>query len=116
MRRCRYVGLFPLLMRVLPADSPQLGALLAQLASPRELWTPHGLRSLSAASSLHNQPNTEHDAPYWRAPIWININYLALAALKHYSLVPPPSPSTVFKPADLLLTWWVRPAFTSLTL
>ena len=52
MRRRRYVGLFPLLMRVLPADSPQLGALLAQLASRRELWTPHGLRSLSAASTL----------------------------------------------------------------
>jgi mannosyl-oligosaccharide glucosidase len=79
------VGLFPLLMRVLPADSPQLAALLAQLRSPQQLWTPHGLRSLSASAALYNQSNTQHDAPYWRAPIWLNINYLALAALRHYS-------------------------------
>ena len=81
----RYVGLFPLLMRMLPADSPQLAALLGQLRSPQQLWTPHGLRSLSAAAALYNQSNTQHDAPYWRAPIWLNINYLALAALRHYS-------------------------------
>lgn len=83
----RYVGLFPLLMRMLPANSHQLAAMLAQLRDPEQLWTDYGLRSLSRTSSLYNQYNTEHDAPYWRAPIWLNINYLALAALKHYSRV-----------------------------
>ncbi|CAL8462054.1 g1585 [Coccomyxa elongata] len=83
-----YVGLFPLLLRMLPADSPQLSAMLAQLRDPDHLWTDAGLRSLSRASSLYNKYNTQHDAPYWRAPIWMNVNYLALAALKHYSQVP----------------------------
>lgn len=83
----RYVGLFPLLMRMLPPGSPRLDAVLSQLRSEAELWTPYGLRSLSAASSIYNQSNTEHDAPYWRAPVWLNVNYLALASLKHYSQV-----------------------------
>lgn len=43
----RYVGLFPLLLRMLPADSAQLSAMLAQLRDPDHLWTDAGLRSLS---------------------------------------------------------------------
>ncbi|CAL5220064.1 g2015 [Coccomyxa viridis] len=83
-----YVGLFPMLVRMLPADSSELGGLLKGMADPGQLWTQHGLRSLSKNSSIYNQYNTEHDAPYWRAPIWLNINFLALSALKHYSQVP----------------------------
>lgn len=80
-----YVSLFPLLMWVLPPDSPELGRQLELLQDPNLLWTDYGLRSLASTSSLYKQYNTAHDPPYWRGRIWININYLALRALHHYS-------------------------------
>lgn len=39
-----YVSLFPLLMRLLPTDSSQLGQLLEQLQDRQLLWTSFGLR------------------------------------------------------------------------
>ena len=41
---CRFVSLFPLLMRLLPPDSPQLAALLQALPQADLLWSPYGLR------------------------------------------------------------------------
>lgn len=85
-----YISLFPFLLQLLTPDSPKLGIILSSLTNPDLLYTPYGLRSLSATSPLYMKRNTEHDAPYWRGPIWININFLAVRSLHHYSQVAGP--------------------------
>ncbi|KAH8271129.1 hypothetical protein KR018_000870 [Drosophila ironensis] len=86
-----YVSLFPLLLEQLDHDSPHLRKLLHNLRDPEQLWTNYGLRSLSKKSPMYMKRNTEHDPPYWRGPIWININYLAAKALNHYGRIEGPN-------------------------
>ncbi|KAG9461033.1 hypothetical protein GDO78_018380, partial [Eleutherodactylus coqui] len=85
-----YVSLFPLLLQILSPDSPKVGRLMDHLRDADRLWTPYGIRSLSKSSPLFLQRNTEHDPPYWRGPIWINMNYLVVRALHRYSQVDGP--------------------------
>ncbi|CAD5219396.1 unnamed protein product [Bursaphelenchus okinawaensis] len=80
-----YVSLFPFLLKLLPAESEQLKIILDQLGDPELLWTPYGLRSVAKNCVYYNKMNTQHDPPYWRGNIWINMNYMALEALNHYS-------------------------------
>ncbi|KAL3649881.1 ADP-ribosylation factor GTPase-activating protein gcs1 [Castilleja foliolosa] len=85
-----YVSLFPFMGRLIPPDSWILAKQLDLISNTSTLWTKYGLRSLAKTSSLYMQRNTEHDAPYWRGPIWINMNYLTLSALHYYSQVDGP--------------------------
>lgn len=85
-----YNSLFPFLLEILTPDSPYLAKIFKNIRDPNILWTDFGLRSLSKASPLYMKRNTEHDPPYWRGQIWINLNYLALKALYHYGSQPGP--------------------------
>ena len=69
------------MLGILDVNSPKLGLVLDALEDPEKMYTPYGLRSLSKRASMYNKYNTEHDAPYWRGPIWLNINFLAVRAL-----------------------------------
>ncbi|KAL8848245.1 MAG: hypothetical protein Q9221_006718 [Calogaya cf. arnoldii] len=71
-----YISIFPFLTGLLPADSPRLGAVLDLISDPEELWSPYGIRSLSKSS-----PDYHTGEDYWRSPVWMNINYLAVKAL-----------------------------------
>ena len=85
VREVGYVAFFPLALSLYEEDSPRLGATLELLADEEHLWSPHGLRSLSTRSALYKVGNKDGDAPYWRGPIWINMNYLVLRGLRGYA-------------------------------
>ncbi|XP_047963593.1 mannosyl-oligosaccharide glucosidase GCS1-like [Salvia hispanica] len=76
--------------RLIPADSWILEKQLDLISDTSTLWTKFGLRSLAKTSSIYMKRNTEHDAPYWRGPIWMNMNYMILSALNYYSQVDGP--------------------------
>ena len=82
-----YVSIFPFLVgNIVPPDSPRLQPILDMIHDPEQLWSPYGLRSLSKTEELFGTGEN-----YWRGPVWINVNYLALRRLLEYARVPGPS-------------------------
>ncbi|KAJ3056248.1 Processing alpha glucosidase I [Rhizophlyctis rosea] len=81
-----YLSLMPFVLGLLPADHPHLGAILDMMYDEKELWSPYGLASLSKSDEFYGTREN-----YWRGPVWININYLALASL-HKNYVSAPGP------------------------
>ncbi|KAJ7285598.1 glycoside hydrolase [Mycena rebaudengoi] len=71
-----YLSMFPLFLGLLPPSSPHLGPMLDALSDPEQLWSPYGLRSLSAA-----HPEFGQGENYWKGPVWVQMNYLALRSL-----------------------------------
>ncbi|KAG0341939.1 Processing alpha glucosidase I [Podila humilis] len=72
-----YISLFPMSLGIIDSQSDQLGHILDLMYDPKELWTPFGLRSLSASDEFFGTGEN-----YWKGPIWINLNYLAVHSLK----------------------------------
>lgn len=71
-----YISLFPFLTGLMKPDNPKLGKILDLIGYEDELWSPHGIRSLSKQSEFYGT-----DENYWRSPVWININYMAVTQL-----------------------------------
>lgn len=80
-----YISIFPFLTGLLPPDSPRLKPILDLISDPDELWSDYGIRSLSQKDDFYG---TEEN--YWRSPIWMNINYLAVKSLHVNSSFSPP--------------------------
>lgn len=64
--RVGYLSIFPLLLCILPANSPQLPKLLDVIESREHLWSDYGLRSISTLDLFYQKENAPGDAPYWR--------------------------------------------------
>lgn len=59
------------------------------------------MRSIDTNSFFYGKSNTNNDPPYWRGAIWVNINYLAIQALRFYAHHPR-TPTSVAKTAASL--------------
>ncbi|KAI1262570.1 glycoside hydrolase family 63 protein [Xylariaceae sp. FL1019] len=76
-----YISLFPFLVGLLDPEDAKLGKALDLLGDEEELFSPHGIRSLSKQSKFYGT-----DENYWRSPVWLNLNYLAVVQLRNYGL------------------------------
>ena len=85
-----YVSLFPFLAGLMKPDDEKTGKILDLLGDEEELFSAHGIRSLSMKSELYGTNEN-----YWRSPVWININYMALQQLKVSQVRSSPTPSHV---------------------
>lgn len=72
-----YISLFPFLVGLMKPEDPKLDKILDLIGDEDHLFSPHGLRSLSKQDEFY-----ETGENYWRSPVWMPINYLALSQLR----------------------------------
>lgn len=71
-----YISLFPFMLGLIDHSDAKLGHVLSLVGDKEELWSNHGIRSLSAKDELYGTAEN-----YWRSPVWINMNYLIVKQL-----------------------------------
>lgn len=74
-----YISILPFALKLMPKDSPKLEQIVSLLSDSSKLFSEYGILSLSRDDEYFGK-----DENYWRGPIWMNINYLVLEALKFY--------------------------------
>lgn len=72
-----YVSLFPFMVGLLKPNDPKLGKILDLVADEEQLWSPHGIRSLSKQDEFYGTGEN-----YWRSPIWMPMNYMVVKQLQ----------------------------------
>lgn len=65
-----------MLLGLLDPSSPNLGKIFDLVEDPDRLWSDYGIRSLSKDHPLFGKGEN-----YWRGPIWMPFNYMALSSL-----------------------------------
>ncbi|KAK3112649.1 Processing alpha glucosidase I [Teratosphaeriaceae sp. CCFEE 6253] len=80
-----YISIFPFMTGLLGPESATLGQVLDVIADDAELWSAHGVRSLSARDEFYGTGEN-----YWRSPVWVNMNYLVVENLLNIATHPGP--------------------------
>ncbi|KJX93906.1 mannosyl-oligosaccharide glucosidase like protein [Zymoseptoria brevis] len=80
-----YISLFPFMTGLVGPENEHLKDVLDLIADEEELWSPHGIRSLSKKDAFYG---TEEN--YWRSPVWMNMNYLIVKELFNIAQQPGP--------------------------
>lgn len=71
-----YISIFPFMTGLMGPEHKHLSDVLDLIKDKNELWSEHGIRSLSQKDEHYG---TEEN--YWRSPVWMNMNYLVLTNL-----------------------------------
>eukprot|EP00171_Calliarthron_tuberculosum_P010737 IDg10737t1 len=71
-----YVSILPFMLGLLDPDDELVGTSLDAIEHDDILWSPAGVRSLSASDSEYGKGDN-----YWTGPVWMPFNFLTLAAL-----------------------------------
>ena len=100
-----YISLFPFLVGLMGPDHLHLEAVLDLIRNPEELWSHHGIRSLSLKDKYYGTGEN-----YWRSPIWININYMLVQRLLVTMLRSCPF---FFRPKDIIAYSRIRNSLSS---